>query len=208
MWDVPQQLLAKYPIISDQITKPSLLVVLSQLASTLQADVDGAVVEFGCYKGTTSLFIRRLLDQLDTAGQRGFHVYDSFQGLPAKTAQDGSAVGDDFQAGELCVSKKQLLSEFTRAHLRPPVIHKAWFDQLTDREVPPRIAFAFLDGDFYDSILSSLQLVWPRLTPGAVICFDDYQREALPGVDRAVRDYFQGQPPQVSTSYNIGVLHK
>ncbi len=203
-------LTTRYPIISDQIKKPALDVVLAQLERTLRDGVPGAVVEFGCYIGTTSLFVRRLLDMHEQAGgaAREFHVYDSFAGLPDKAPQDMTPVGADFKAGELAVSRKQFTAEFARAHLRPPMAHKAWFKDLTDREVPGEIAFAFLDGDFYDSIMDSLRLVWPRLQSGGSVCFDDYQRDALPGVTRAVRDYFQGTPPAISVSHNIGVLRK
>ena len=56
-----RELLAKYPIISNQIDAQGLGVVLSQLENVLAAGVDGAVVELGCYRGSTSLFIRRVL---------------------------------------------------------------------------------------------------------------------------------------------------
>ena len=39
--------------------------------------------------------------------------------------------------------------------------------------LPEQIAFAYLDGDFYDSILVSLQDVYQKLTPGG-ICLIDY----------------------------------
>lgn len=197
-------LLSKYPIISDQIQRPALAVVLGQLEKTLQAGVGGAVVEFGCYIGTTSLFIRRLLDARQD--DRDFHVYDSFAGLPSKSAQDASVAGDEFRAGELSVSKKQFLHEFQKSHLQPPVVHKAWFDDLTADDLPDSIAFAFLDGDFYASILTSLKLVVPRLRPGGCIAIDDYRRDKLPGVERAVHDYYQGRPPQITTAHNIGVI--
>jgi O-methyltransferase len=205
-------LLTRFPIISDQIQRPALEVVLGQLSKVLQANISGDITEFGCYIGTTSLFIRRLMDSYsidaDQPGGRQLHVYDSFEGLPAKQAQDNSAVGADFKAGELRVSKKQLLNEFQKAHLRKPIVHKGWFAELEAADVPDSIAFAFLDGDFYDSIMDSLKLVWPRLTAGGIICFDDYQREALPGVTTATRDYFQGKPPAMSVSHNIGILIK
>lgn len=206
-------LTSRYSIISDQITQPALEVVLGQLEKVLASGVEGAIVEFGCYIGTTSLFIRRLLDEVarkhrgaNQSDTHQFHVYDSFEGLPAKRPQDMSPVGADFKRGELSVSKKQLLLQFQRARLRAPFVHKGWFNQLTDREVPEKIAFAFLDGDFYDSIRDSLQLVWPRLQPGGIICIDDYQRETLPGVEQAVHDFFQGQLPAVKVSHNIGTL--
>jgi len=146
-----RELLAKYPIISNQIDAQGLGVVLSQLENVLAAGVDGAVVELGCYRGSTSLFIRRVLD---AAGQldRPFHVYDSFAGLPPKTIQDASGAGSDFVAGELSVSKRDFLHEFKHASLKPPRVHKRWFSHLTPEDLPEPIAFAFLDGDFYQSI--------------------------------------------------------
>jgi O-methyltransferase len=199
-----RQLLAKYPIISDQVTRQRLEVVLGELEKTLQAGTAGDIVEFGCYLGTTSLFIRRLLDKYGSAKQ--FHVYDSFEGLPPKVAQDSSPVGDDFRAGELSVSRKQLLEQFHKARLQPPLVHKGWFSDLTPGEVPDTIAFAFLDGDFYSSIIDSLRLVWPRMQDGGIITIDDSGREALPGVDQAIRDFFQDKQVQIRTVHNIAIL--
>lgn len=201
-------ILSRHHLISDQITRPRLEVVLTQLETVFATDIDGAVTEFGCYAGTTSLFIRRLMDAYGQSSVRELHVYDSFEGLPAKNQQDSSPVGADFRAGELNVSKKQLLHEFQKARLAPPIVHKGWFKDLTARDVPEHIAFAFLDGDFYDSIIDSLRLVWPRLSPGGILTLDDYQRDALPGVERAVRDFFQDKPHTVQVAHGIGIIKK
>lgn len=201
-----QNLLTKYPIISDQIKRPALQIVLNQLEKVLQQDVSGDVAEFGCYIGTTSLFIRRLLDIY--CAEKSFHAYDSFAGLPVKTAPDSSPVGDDFKAGELTVSKKHFLEQFHKAHLKPPVTHKGWFNELGGTDLPDTLAFAFLDGDFYESIYDSLKLVWPRMSRGGRLTIDDYGREALPGVERAVRDYFHGTPAGLQVSSNIAFLVK
>ena len=91
---ITDQLLAKHPIISDQVDFKELRVLLRELEKVLRSDMAGNVVEFGCYVGTTSLFIRRLLDAYDFTGE--FHVYDSFAGLPEKTPQDNSAAGEQF----------------------------------------------------------------------------------------------------------------
>lgn len=198
------QLLDRHPIISNQIDRPALNVVLRELEKVLKAGVPGEVAEFGCYIGTTSLFIRRLLDVQSSDKQ--FYAYDSFAGLPPKTIQDASAAGTDFKAGELQVSKKQFLQEFKKAGLQPPVTHKAWFSELKDKQLPAQIAFAFLDGDFYESILTSLELVWPRLARGGTITIDDYQRETLPGVERAVRGFFQGKSVRLHHEHNIAII--
>lgn len=201
-----KRLLARYPLISDQITTTELGVVLRELENLLAASIDGAIVEFGCYSGTTSLFIRRLLDTYQD--NREFHVYDSFAGLPSKSDHDRNAAGIDFTSGELAVSKRQFLENFRRAKLQPPVAHKGWFDQLQATDLPKNIAFAFLDGDFYESIKTSLQLVWPRLNEKAVILVHDYKRETLPGVVVAVEEFFKENriTQNVRCEANIGII--
>ncbi|MEJ0073823.1 MAG: TylF/MycF/NovP-related O-methyltransferase [Candidatus Saccharibacteria bacterium] len=198
-----KQLLTKYPLISDQVSKDQLRVILDELESVLDRGVTGAAVEFGCYIGTTSLFIRRLLDA--RGDNREFHAYDSFEGLPPKTTEDESRAGDQFQAGELAVSKKDFLRQFQKAGLKPPVTHKGWFKDLTQADVPDRIAFAFLDGDFYESIRDSLKLVRPRLEHGSTLIIDDYAREALPGAGKAVRELIYGRA--ITTKHNLGIVH-
>lgn len=199
------KLIASFPLISDQITRDELRVVLYELTSALSKGIDGDVVEFGCYAGTTSLFIRRVLD--DAGQPRQFHVYDSFEGLPEKTSQDHNAAGVDFVAGELAVSKKQFLHALQQAHLVPPIAHKAWFNDLTEKDVPKQIAFAFLDGDFYESIKTSLALVWPGMTEGGKILVHDYKRETLPGVERAVHEFLQGKPyKRLGYSRNVAII--
>jgi O-methyltransferase len=198
------QLLGHYPIISDQISKPALAIVLRELETALEQGTAGDIVEFGCYIGTTTLFMRRLLDAYTS--DKLLFAYDSFEGLPEKIAQDASGVGEQFQAGELRVSKKDFLREFQKANLRPPITHKAWFKDLRPDQLPEQISFAFLDGDFYDSIMDSLKLVWPRLATGGVITIDDYGRDALPGPERAVRDFFHGRSVQLHHEHNIAII--
>jgi O-methyltransferase len=201
------ELLQKYPIISEQVTCERLGVVLRALEQVLRQKVPGDIVEFGCYIGTTSLFLRRLLDVYAQSSPRELHVYDSFAGLPEKSSQDSSPAGEQFKAGALSVSKKQVLREFRRANLAPPAMHGGWFNELSAKDVPTHIAFAFLDGDFYESIRASLRLVWPTLGPNGIIAVDDFGREALPGVDRAVREFLQTNPAaSLRVEHNIAII--
>jgi len=205
MMNISQELLTRHNLISEQVSREQLGVILAELERVVQQGTPGAVVEFGCYIGTTSLFIRRLLDAHNDT--REFHVYDSFEGLPPKAAQDASPAGEQFKSGELSVGKKQFLGEFQKAGLRPPVVHKGWFSDLTPEDVPQPIAFAFLDGDFYESIRASLKLVLPRLSPGATLILDDYAREALPGVAKALHDIAPVLANKAAVSHNLAVIH-
>ncbi len=200
------QLLTQYPVISDQISKPALGVVLKELEKSLLQGGEGSIVEFGCYIGTTTLFLRRLLNIYQS--DRKLYAYDSFEGLPPKLAHDRSTAGEQFKAGELAISKKQFLQEFRRVNLQPPITYKSWFKDLKKEQLPAQISYAFLDGDFYESIIDCLRIVWPRLSEKGTITIDDYQRSALPGVEAAVRDFFQDKSIKLRHEHNIAIIYR
>ena len=181
------QLLAKYPIISDQVDAKELRVLLRELEKVLRGGTTGNIVEFGCYVGTTSLFIRRLLDAYRFAGE--FHAYDSFAGLPEKTQADASAAGEQFKAGELLAPRKTFVHNFKKAGLKLPIIHKGWFADFIPKDVPEDISFAFFDGDFYESIADSFRVCAGKFHEKVTIIVDDYTNEALPGAARAVDEW-------------------
>lgn len=176
-------LLTKHSLLSDQVTKPEISVILHALKSVEDKSIPGAIVEFGCFLGTTSVFIQRW-QQLQSS-IRPYHVYDSFEGLPSKLPQDASPAGFAFQAGELTAAKAHFVQNFKKAQLPLPVIHKGWFEAIVESDVPSPIAFAFLDGDYFSSIQSSLLVIESKLSPGAVIIIDDYLSTTLPGAKKA-----------------------
>lgn len=202
---VTDALLKKYPIISDQIEPRELRVLLLALETQLKAGTVRNVVELGCYVGTTSLFIRRLLDAYNFAGE--FHVYDSFAGLPPKTREDQSVAGDQFVTGELHASRKGFVDNFKKAGLRLPIIHKGWFSDLVVDDIPSSVSFAFFDGDYYESIADSFRVVAPKLTSSATIVVDDYASEALPGAAKATNEWSRAQGQSVRVQASLGIIY-
>lgn len=150
--------------------------------------VPGDLVEFGCYRGDTSLLLERLIEQ--HAPEKRLWLYDSFEGLPPKTAEDLSVAGDAFKAGELLVSKREVVTRFKKAGLRIPKIRKGFFEDLNaDTDVPKQICLAFLDGDLYHSIKVSFALIEGRVADGGIIVVHDYNNPELPGVAKAVDEW-------------------
>jgi O-methyltransferase len=170
---------------NDQVSEKETAKILKLARECLE--IEGDFVEMGCYKGDTSLILADIL----FSGLRcpRLYIYDSFEGLPEKGEQDESALGESFKAGELGLTKREVKQRFLKAALPVPVIKKRWFADLTEGDLPERIAFAFLDGDFYESIKDSLRLVGSRMAPGGVVVVHDYTNPALPGVRRAVDEW-------------------
>ena len=204
---ITDHLLTKYPIISEQVDAKELGVLLRELETVLRSGATGNVVEFGCYVGTTSLFIRRLLDAYKFTGE--FHVYDSFAGLPEKTQADNSAAGEQFKAGELLAPRKTFVQNFKKAGLKIPTIHKGWFADFTAADVPENIMFAFFDGDFYESIADSFRVCDGKFQKTATIIVDDYANEALPGTARAVDEWLSGnQQYSLATEASLAIIRR
>lgn len=149
------------------IDRDRLVSVYGELMASLLRTEQGAVVELGCYKGAMSAWMRGLLDFCRSS--REIHVFDSFEGLPRPAEIDG----DHLKEGDVRASQKDVLSLHDGLGLKRPTIHPGWFEETLD-ELPDGIAFAYIDADFYESMVCALKAVLPRLVPGGTIIMDDY----------------------------------
>lgn len=193
----------KTSLLSNQVDEREIAVIMRELNQTLGHNIDGDVVEFGCYVGTTSVF---LADRLKNIPKR-LYLYDSFEGLPPKTTEDESPAGTQFKTGELLAAKKELIKNLRQANVPMPAIKKAWFSDLHETDIPETIAFAFLDGDYYHSIKDPLMLIWNHLAPGATIIVDDYANEALPGAAKAVDEWLKTHSGQLRVEHSLAIIH-
>jgi len=170
------------------------------------ATVPGAVAEFGCHQGRTAAFMTALT-------KKHVYVYDSFAGLPPPSEHDRPS--EVFHEGAMAISPQELVDLFKRLGLRTPIIEPGFFKDLQPHQLPKEIAFAHLDGDFYESIAGPLYVVWPRLSPGGYIVVDDWDWDQLPGVTDAVKAWSKdiGIKPEVQygtdgAGCHQAVLHK
>ncbi|WP_055628991.1 TylF/MycF/NovP-related O-methyltransferase [Streptomyces hirsutus] len=193
---------------SGTVCADRLRVIANELADMTARGLPGAVVELGCYRGAMALWIRSVLDSLGDR-DREIHVYDSFQGMPAPGAEDSEYLA----AGEFRSSPDDVRATHAAWGRPAPVIHPGWFDETHPKELPDEVAFAYLDGDFYDSTLTGLTHCVTRLVPTGVLLVDDYADTAvnprawdgLPGVKRACDAYF-GAPSPVTVVVGEGDL--
>lgn len=182
-----------------QVTVQETAEIIHLAQQVLLDSIEGDFVELGCYKGDTSLQLAKLLAAQRAATQppsyitkRILYLYDSFAGLPPRSPEDASSIGENFKAGELFVTKREVIDKLRHAglDLRYIKVKKAFFEELNPTtDLPSQIALAFLDGDLYNSIQTSLQLVAPRLQARGLIIVHDYNNPELPGVALAVDEF-------------------
>lgn len=186
----------KQPAAVSQVSSVETAILISLLQQVLAKNITGDVVELGCYRGDTSILFQHELQKTDKI----LWLYDSFAGLPEKTREDSSAAGDQFKTGELFVTKREVIEKFKRHNLPLPKIKKALFEDLDPiSDLPNKICFAFLDGDFYASIKTSLSLIQDKMQPGSIVIIHDYNNPELPGSARAVDEWFKNHSGKYSS---------
>ncbi len=203
--EITDELLCTYPIKSEiMMNKLQLKTILTKLENVLLSNIEGDIVELGCNAGSTSLFIRRMMDIYKC--DKKYHVYDSFEGLPEHTEND---IGKNQRyRGECSTTKEIFINNFKEANIECPIINKGWFKEIPCEKYPDKIAFAFLDGDFYTSIIDSFNKVYHKLSKDAIVCLHDYSNENLPGVRKACEDFLRDKPEKVIELNGIGYMIK
>jgi O-methyltransferase len=205
--NIINDLLDNTPIISNMVTHSQVSHILNHLSIVLEENIRGEIIELGCNVGTTSIFIRKLLDHYNS--DKTYHVYDSFEGLPNKAKEDENQVERKYNTGSCKTSLEVYLKNFNHFNLKKPYINVGWFIDIDNKNYPDNIAFAFFDGDFYTSIIDSFEKVYHKLTPGSRVLIHDYAWDALPGVKKACDEFLYDKPENVILlEIGIGLLIK
>jgi hypothetical protein len=180
---------------------------LRELASIVleaeKAKLPGLIVEAGTARGGSAMVIAAA-----KAPERLMKVYDVFGMIPPPSEHDGpdvhrrytkiaagqaSGVGGETYYGY----RDDLLTEVTDSFARlgvPAADHRVeliqgLFEDTIDLDEP--VAFAHLDGDWYESTMTCLTRIAPLLVPGGRIVLDDYFMWS--GCRKAVDEYFTGR---------------
>jgi O-methyltransferase len=192
------------PFLSGRMTNVEQRMNMFHLVDQVLAyGVEGDFVELGCNSGQSSVLISKVMQHYNS--DKKLYVYDSFEGLPPLHEVDGSA----YYQGQLKTTEDVLRYNFKQHNLPLPEIHRGWFSDTLPNGLPEKTAFAYLDGDLYDSILVSLEHVYPRLTKGAICLVDDYNDPSinpvgwnkLPGVKKACDEYLSNKPEKMTFLY-------
>jgi O-methyltransferase len=188
------------------ISEGQIVKIVEYLVKALDSNIEGDVVELGCYVGESSKYIMKTLQEVGFKKQ--LYVYDSFEGLPNLSKYEEVS---GWKPGTLKTTQEVFESNFKQNNLPLPVITKGWFKDIPSDRLPQKISFAFLDGDFYESIYDSLLKVYDRVVDGGYICFHDYDRPDLPGVRAAITDFLKERNIEynvVNVCNQLGVLQK
>lgn len=140
----------------------------------LSEEVEGVVVEAGCYKGGSSAKISLAAAALD----RQLVVFDSFEGLPPnnephKSSLLGHSIEGWFDEGKFAGALDEVRANVERyGDISRCRFVKGWFEDTMPPFAEP-ICAAYLDVDLASSTRTCLKYLYPRLSPGGVLMSQD-----------------------------------
>ncbi len=151
------------------------------------AAIPGAIVECGVWRGGSSMAMALALQERG-AGDRELHLFDTFEGMSAPTAQDKDLRGlpaqetfDRNRTGEdraaWCIADlDDVRRNLARTGYDASLLHfvKGKVEETLPASAPDEIAVLRLDTDWYESTRHELETLYPRLAPGGVLILDDY----------------------------------
>ena len=184
--------------------KPDNLRELASIVLELErARRPGLIIEAGTARGGSAIVLAAA-----KSPARPMKVYDVFGMIPPPGEHDGedvheryeriaggeaSGVGGDTYYGY----RDDLYSEVTESFSRLGVavaehnveLIRGLFEDTIELDEP--VAFAHLDGDWYESTMTCLTRIAPLLVPGGRLVLDDYSKWS--GCRKAVDEYFAGR---------------
>ncbi len=160
-------------------------------------DIPGDIVECGVARGGSVALMALTLQSMRRVGRdsdltRRIFAFDTFAGLPAPTADDPDYELARHWTGQCRGDEAEVRALFCRlgvAELTECV--KGTFQETLPRWQAGPIALLHLDGDWYESIRVCLELLWERLSPGAILQIDDYG--AWAGARKAVDEFLRAR---------------
>ena len=129
----------------------------------------GAIAEFGCYKGISTVVISIAAKSVD----RRVIVFDSFEGLPEPEGTVHHIVGGSklaYQKGAYTGTLEEVRSVVTKdGEVGQVEFVRGFFsDTLPRRPAGEKYALIFEDADLVQSVRDILEHAWPRLQEGCV----------------------------------------
>lgn len=135
--------------------------------------VPGDYIEAGIWRGGAIILMRALLDAHEIADRKIFAA-DSFEGIPPnkRFRHDPVDNWNDRWAASLD-EVKQGIERYGLLDDRIAFV-EGYFEDSLKTLADQRFALIRLDSDSYDSVETSLEYLYPLLSPGGIIIIDDW----------------------------------
>lgn len=159
--------------------------------------IEGDFVEAGVWRGGSLIILKKLIEKYKL--NKKIYGYDTFEGMPEPSEVDvkwnnisaahkAKIKKDDWCKCSIEDVKKNILTVLN--DLKDINLIKGLVEEtlLVESNLPKKISLLRLDTNFYKSTKVELEILFPRLSKGAILIIDDYGN--WKGAKKAVDEFF------------------
>lgn len=150
--------------------------------------VPGEFWECGVYRGGTASLLADVA-QSSAVPPKFLRLFDTFNGMPPSDPEKDRHQEGDF--ADTSIDKVKMLLDGYAPYVE---FHKGTLPETFVGTSAYKIAFAHIDVDIYKSVMDCCQWIFPGLSHGGFMIFDDYGFPTTPGCREAVDTYFRKLP--------------
>lgn len=203
------------------LSKRALSDLAELVISNERRGIEGAIIEAGCALGGSAVVIAN-----SKTAERQFLIYDVFETIPRPSSKDGKDAHKRYEIirsgaskgidGEIYYGYTDDLYARVESALGDFGLHpnsnnikliKGLFEDTMEIDFP--VSLAHIDCDWYESVTTCLERIWPYLVQGGTMVIDDYYTWS--GCSRAVDEYFGSKDKskyQFKKKYRLHITKK
>jgi hypothetical protein len=170
-------------------------------------DLDGAIVEIGCFRGGTTRIAFQFLQR--TGHEKRYVCVDTFGGFTTEQLERDlrRGVSKRWRAG-FSANSRILFERLMRHYGCSVEIVEADVATMAGAVLPGAIAVCLLDVDLEVPTYEGLRRVWPRLAPGGAILVDDCSEcdNPFPGARSGYRRFLKEEHLEERYLMGMGVV--
>ncbi len=170
---------------------------LWDLVGQVASQIEGDVLEVGVWRGGTAGVMAKKLSKV--ASQKKIYLADTFTGVVKAGDEDSQ-----YSGGEHADTSEQTVVDLLSKNLELKnfeILKGIFPEDTADRVNPPKLCFCHVDVDVYQSTKDIVEWIWPRLSVGGMIVYDDFGWIDTDGVIKFVNEE-KAKPDRLIT-YNL-----
>lgn len=162
-------------------------------------NIPGDIVECGVARGGSAAVMALALQCL--RAQRRMWLFDTFSGLPEPTAADPDYAIARNYTGLYGTAADEIRASFVRLGIATDNIEfvPGLFQQTLASSRVSQIAVLHVDGDWYESVKTTMEAFYDRVSPLGIIQFDDYGHWL--GANKAINEFMSQRAIKVPLEY-------
>ena len=159
------------------------------------SSLKGDVAEFGVFKGGSAYFIATAMKHLGMENQKKLFLFDTFEGIPVKSALDQVEEKSFCQSG--LESVQNLFSEFNNIE----IVAGDVCETLKQAGLKT-LSLAHIDCDQYQPTQFLCRELYEKMVKGGIMMFQNYSFGITYGERIAVDEFFKDKPENVMFGYD------